>query len=60
MEIADKNGDGSVSEIRFLVSNVLRLSRFITREEFLGGQEDSQAEGRANLAFNIMDRWAVY
>ena len=60
MEIADKNGDGSVPEFHPLVSNIFGLFRFITREEFLGGQEDSQAEGRANLAFNIMDRWAEY
>jgi hypothetical protein len=36
---------------------LLPLFRFITKEEFMGEHEKLSAQDRANIAFNLMDRY---
>ncbi len=39
---------------------LILLCRFITREEFVGEQEKLTLQDKANIAFNLIDRYAYH
>ena len=67
MEIADKNGDGSVATISFLVLNCWDCSGLLPEKSFLGDKKTHKQKGELTWLlilwtggqnYNIMDRWA--
>jgi hypothetical protein len=39
---------------------LILLCRFITREEFVGEQEKLTLQDKANIAFNLIDRYVYH
>ena len=66
MEIADKNGDGSVATIIILVLNCLDCSGLLPEKSFLGDKKTHKQKGELTWLlilwtggqnYNIMNRW---